>query len=111
MKTVTSQLQMANESVVSHQTHHYLSILVNFNVYREKLYQNVSLPIMYTMFPSLTAAWKRQNPPPGMHLICLQRQTEGPDLNIHTNRQLIKVRASLGLIPCRAVETEAAVVF
>lgn len=63
MKTVTSQLQMANESVVSHQTHHYLSILVNFNVYREKLYQNVSLPIMYTMFPSLTAAWKRPNPP------------------------------------------------
>lgn len=36
-------------------------------------------------------------------------QTEGPDLNIHTNRQLIKVRASLGLIPCQGVETEAAV--
>lgn len=28
-----------------------------------------------------------------------------------TNRQLIKVRASLGLIPCRGVETEAAVEF
>lgn len=35
----------------------------------------------------------------------------GPDLNLHTNRQLIKVRASLGLIPCRGVETEAAVEF
>lgn len=37
------------------------------------------------------------------------RADRGPDLNIHTNRQLIKVRASLGLIPCRGVETEAAV--
>lgn len=45
---------------------------------------------------------------PLMHLICLQWQT---DLNINANRQLIKVRASLGLIPCRVVETEAAVVF
>lgn len=63
MKTVTSRLQMANESVINHQTHHYLSIRVNFNVHREKFYQNVSLPIMYTIFPSFTAAWKKQNPP------------------------------------------------
>lgn len=36
-----------------------------------------------------------------MHLNDLCRQTEAPDLNCHTNRQLIKVRPSLGLIPCR----------
>lgn len=46
-----------------------------------------------------------------MHLNHLRWQTEGPDLNIDTNRQLIKVKASLGLSLCRGVETEAAVQF
>lgn len=36
-----------------------------------------------------------------MHLNDWRRQTEGPDLSLGANRQLIKVRASLGLIPCR----------
>lgn len=39
----------------------------------------------------------------------LHWQTEGPDLNIYANRQLIKVRASLGLSPQREAETEAGV--
>lgn len=43
-----------------------------------------------------------------MHLNHLRWQT---DLSIRANRQLIKVRASLGLIPCRGAETEAAVDF
>lgn len=81
--------------------------------HKEKIPGMVSLPltckISLSPWPSFTAARKRQTPHPPPPL--LMDQTEGPDLNIHTNRQLIKVRASLGLIPCRAVETEAAVVF